>query len=120
MWPFRKREAVKETKNPAIWPTELTSAKVEKWMNCGIVSKHRSRLFIGVQPFYFFGRSFIFECQTCGFKITKSPSQLSPTERNALIKLGYRNLPKDKKNAKETTDSSPKTRIAKDAAKGTY
>lgn len=119
MWPFRKRDEAKEMQKDSE-PTSANSTQVEKWINCGIVSKHRSRRFIGVRPFYFFGRSFIFECQNCGFKIVKSPSQLSPTERNALIKLGYRNLPKDKKNAKETTDSSPETGAAEDTPEGTH
>lgn len=112
MWPFRKREKVDDT--PKVENTnEPDPVAIKQWINCGIVSKHKTRRFIGIN-YGFFGYMdyYVFECQDCAFKIMKTAGQLSPTERNALIQLGYTRLQKDKKNAK-TTRNSKKTRTSK-------
>lgn len=107
MWPFGEKH---------------NAVQIEQWINCGIVSEHRSQRFVGIslnREAFWFSSYYTFECQRCGFKIAKSLSQLSPTERNALIALGYTELRKDKKNA-ETTQSSSKTRTSKGPTTGTY
>lgn len=107
MWPFHRigqREIVQEVEEA---PVVDNTDKVKQWINCGIVSKHRPRVFVETQVgSWWFSYRFIFECQRCGFKITKTRKQLSPAERNALIALGYTDLRKDKKNAKPVKNST--------------
>ncbi len=103
MWPFRKQvkelPRIPETSDVQNGPTP---GDLKRWMNCGQVNKHKPQLFTGAEYGSIFYASFIFECQMCGFTFSKQAEQLSPTERNALIALGYVSL-KEKKNAKSTT-----------------
>ncbi len=98
MWPFRKQ--VKEL--PKMPETSTvqdgpTPADLKRWMNCGLVNKHKPQLFIRAEYESIFYVAFIFECQMCGFTFSRQAEQLSSVERNALIALGYTSLKKEKK-----------------------
>lgn len=66
---------------------------IQHHLNCGAVCGHKPQRFLKIDLGRFLSpTTYIFECQQCGLQIRKTKSQLTQSERDALIELGNTHL----------------------------